>query len=510
MPTRRRFLQTAGLGSALFGLGDLSFLSNLPRVSADEAKLSPELVRFSPEIEPLVRLLEEAPRESLIEKVAARIHEGTTYQEVLAALLLAGVRNIQPRPSVGFKFHAVLVVNSAHLASLGSPDEDRWLPIFWAIDHFKDSQADEARQSGWRMPPVEESRVPAPHKARQAFIEAMESWDAEAADAAVAGLVRTAGTNELFELFCRYGGRDYRSIGHKAIFVANSWRTLNCIGWQYAEPVLRSLAHALVNHTGDSNPAKSNHVADQPWRRNQELMGKLPENWQSGKVSSSATQQLLSTLHSGTSDEACDQAVELLKAGVSPRSVWDAILVGSGELLARQPGIIGLHSLTTANAFRYAYDTSGDDDTRKLLLLQCCAFLPMFRGSAAGRGNIQDWKVTQLEAAGTEDAGADEALKEIFADVSGKKMQAASKVLGYLDAGQSAEALIDAARRLTFLKGSNAHDYKFSSAVLEDFGHVTAEWRNRYMATCVFNLRGSGDRDNRLIQRTRSAFEGTT
>jgi hypothetical protein len=34
---------------------------------------------------------------------------------VLAALLLAGVRNIQPRP-VGFKFHAVLVVNSAHLA----------------------------------------------------------------------------------------------------------------------------------------------------------------------------------------------------------------------------------------------------------------------------------------------------------------------------------------------------------------------------------------------------------
>jgi hypothetical protein len=32
--------------------------------------------------------------------------------------LLAGVRNIEPRPSVGFKFHAVLVVNPVHLASL--------------------------------------------------------------------------------------------------------------------------------------------------------------------------------------------------------------------------------------------------------------------------------------------------------------------------------------------------------------------------------------------------------
>ena len=64
-----------------------------------------------------------------------------------APVLLAGVRNVQPRP-VGFKFHAVLVVNSAHLASQASPDTDRWLPIFWALDYFKDAQARTARESG--------------------------------------------------------------------------------------------------------------------------------------------------------------------------------------------------------------------------------------------------------------------------------------------------------------------------------------------------------------------------
>ena len=79
---------------------------------------------------------------------------------MLAALLLAGVRNVQPRPSVGFKFHAVLVVNSAHLASLGSPDTDRWLPIFWALDHFKSSQAQDVREGNWTMGPVDESAVP--------------------------------------------------------------------------------------------------------------------------------------------------------------------------------------------------------------------------------------------------------------------------------------------------------------------------------------------------------------
>ena len=116
---RRRFLGATAAGSALCGLGDLGFLSRLGAVSAAEAVVDPKVVRLEPEIEPLVRLLEETPRDKLLEEVAARIKNGLCYRDVVAALLLAGVRNVQPRPSVGHKFHAVLVVNSAHLASLG-------------------------------------------------------------------------------------------------------------------------------------------------------------------------------------------------------------------------------------------------------------------------------------------------------------------------------------------------------------------------------------------------------
>src|SRR5262249_41863456 len=157
---RRQFLRASATGGALLGLGDLGFLAQLRPVSADEATLDPKVVRFSPEIEPLVRLLEDTPRERLLEEVAARIHKGASYREVLAALLLAGVRNVQPRPSVGHKFHAVLVVNSAHLASLGSPDTDRWLPIFWALDYFKSSQAQDVREGNWTMAPVSDSKLP--------------------------------------------------------------------------------------------------------------------------------------------------------------------------------------------------------------------------------------------------------------------------------------------------------------------------------------------------------------
>src|SRR2546428_13776572 len=107
------------------------------------------------------------------------------------------------------------------------------------------------------MGPGEESAVPPSHKAKAAFIEAMDRWDEAAADAAITGLARTAGAHELFEIFCRYGARDFRDIGHKAIYVSNSWRTLQAIGWQHAEPVLRSLAYALLAPDADDNPAKA-------------------------------------------------------------------------------------------------------------------------------------------------------------------------------------------------------------------------------------------------------------
>src|SRR3989442_6537804 len=146
LTTRRQFLKTAAVAGAAAGLGDFSFLRCLPRVAAEEAEVDSKMVRFHPDIEPLVRFLEETPRERLLEEVAFRIHHGLTYRELLAALLLAGVRNIQP-PPVGFKIHAVLVVNSAHVASISSPASDRLLPIFLALDYFKSAPAHGARET---------------------------------------------------------------------------------------------------------------------------------------------------------------------------------------------------------------------------------------------------------------------------------------------------------------------------------------------------------------------------
>src|SRR4030095_15306299 len=441
-------------------------------------------------VEPLVRLLEDTPRERLLEEVGARIKRGTTYREILTALQLAGVRNIQPRP-VGFKFHAVLVINSAHLASQNSPDQDRWLPIFWALDQFKVSQARDTQEGNWTMSALDEAAVPASGQARRTFIHAMENWDEAKADVAVAGLARSVGAQEAFDLFCRFGARDFRDIGHKAIYVANSWRTLQNIGWQHAEPVLRSLAYALLEHEGD-NPAQRDGDADRAGRKNLERLREIRADWQTGKASSDATNEMLTALRTGSPDDATAKVVDLLHRSVAPQSLWDAMFQAASEMLMRKPGILTLHSCTSTNALHFAHGQTFNDETRRFLLLQNAAFIPMFRDRAGARDGIAIDQLEPLEPKA-------EALEDIFADVTADKMSAARKTLAYLSSTREPKPFIDAAQRMIYLKGTDSHDYKFSSAVLEDYFHLSATVRNRFLAASVYWLKGSGAGDSPLV-----------
>jgi hypothetical protein len=502
--TRRTALKSAGIASAAFGLNGLGFLSKLEPLSAAETRLPSGSVQFHPEVEPLVRLLEETPRDRVLEEVAAKIKRGTSYREILAALFLAGIRNVQPRPSVGFKFHAVLVVNSAHIASMDSPDEHRWLPIFWAIDYFKSAQGQDEREGNWTMSAVDESKVPSAEQARKRFIEAMDAWDEPQADAAAAGLARAAGSQEVYELLFRYGVRDFRSIGHKAIYVANSWRTLAAIGGEHAEPIVRSLSYALQmrdGQRGDDLPA------ERPWKRNLELAAKFPDNWRDGKADDSATLELLATIRNEGDQQACDNVASLIGRGISPQSIWDALFLAAGELLVRQPDIAALHAVTSTNAIRFAYETAADDHTRRMLLLQNAAFLPQFRRSSAMQN--KDFQIDKLEPVALEKgAGQSDnaAFEELFGTISNNRLQAAGKVMAYLQDHENAKPFIDAARVLVFRKGDDSHDYKFSSAVLEDYRRVSPQWRNRYLASSVFKLQGAAQADNGVVERTRAAL----
>src|SRR5688572_3076385 len=119
-------------------------------VHRSDAEVTPDIARFAPEIEPLVELIERTPREKCAAMAAEQLRKGVSYRQFMAALFLAGIRNVNPRPP-GFALHAVFVIHSAHLISLEAPADSRLLPLFYALDVFKASQERDARQNDFVM-----------------------------------------------------------------------------------------------------------------------------------------------------------------------------------------------------------------------------------------------------------------------------------------------------------------------------------------------------------------------
>src|SRR5262249_44279396 len=162
---------------------------------------------------------------------------------------------------------------------------------------------------------------------------------------------------------------------------------------------------------------------------------------------------------------------------------WDALFLMAGELLMRYPGIVGIHCVTSVNALHYGYQTSGNDETRRMLMLQCAAFLTMFRNTLERGKATNNLRVEALQPIAMKATGA-EAMEEIFSHLPKDRVMAARKTMGYLAAAgpNGPQTLMAAARRLVFNKGNDSHDYKFSSAALEDFYNTTPTWRTRYLA----------------------------
>ena len=491
---RRRFLQAAsaiGLGA---GLGDWAGLGRITPASGAEMAVGPDAVRFRPEIEPVVRWIEDVPRDRAPEEAIARMKAGLSYRDLLSAVFLAGIRNVQPRP-VGFKFHAVLVINSAHLLGQAAAPDERLLPLLWAIDNFKGSQARDVQEGDWTLAKVDESAIPTPDHAQKAFAEAMDRWDVAAADTAAAGLARSTGAAATMEPFWRYAVRDQRDIGHKAIFAAQCWRTLQAIGWQHAEPVLRSLAYGMLDLGGDKRP-----VAVGPYEANLAHAAKVRGDWQRGTPDPAATVGLLDTFRSASPEAASAEALALLNRGVAPDSIWDAVILAGNELLMRDPGIVSLHAVTAANALHFIYGASGDDTTRRLALLQAAGWIPLYR-----RKPKNDVRVDALGPIAPEGQG-DEAIADLFATIGDDRIKAAAKTVGYLESGGSADLVFAAARRMIFHKGKDSHDYKYGAAAWEECLLASdPRWRAPLASAMMAYLPGTKTPDSPLMNRARAA-----
>lgn len=513
MTTRREFL-ARGAACGLLGA------TGLPVVRAREAE---PIVRLHPGIEPLVRLVERTPRKKCVGMFADQVRQGVPYRELLASLFLAGIRNVNPQPP-GFKFHCVFVINAAHQVSLDLPADQRLLPLFWALDNFKASQQKDVQEGDFRLRPVR-GRLPSPEKAWGEFDQAMTDWDEERADRAIVALVRHVGAHQIIESLWRYGARDYRNIGHKAIFVANTWQTLQTIGWRHAEASLRSLVLGLLDF-GKSERVNKYAFADQTFLANDLFVNKLwpigsdrelPANWsphwsqpgsQPGQVN-----ELLALLRKESPLVCCQHVRDGLGRGhFRAQAAWDAVHLLAGELMMRQPGIYGIHTVTSANALHTAFQLAARPGNRLLMLLQAVGWMVQFRefmsGARGGLNGADIFKVASAEV--PEDPH--QAIASVLADVGQSAPAAAAKARGLAErAAESGRSdwlddFASAARQHLVRKAGDAHDYKYAMAVFADLQRVSPLYRPQMLSTAAYYLKGSRQPDSPVVTQALEAL----
>src|SRR5262245_61782811 len=73
---RRQFLQAAA-GTASLCLADFHSLSGLAAMAVEQPA---EKIRFGPDVEPIVRLMEETPREDCVRVFVAELQRGLPYR----------------------------------------------------------------------------------------------------------------------------------------------------------------------------------------------------------------------------------------------------------------------------------------------------------------------------------------------------------------------------------------------------------------------------------------------
>ena len=478
-----------------------------------DAQVTPEILKFRPEIEPLVSLIERAPREQCAAMAVEQLRRGVSYRQLLAALFLAGIRNVNPRPP-GFAMHCVFVIHSAHLISLEAPADSRLLPLFYALDNFKTAQERDARQpSGDYTMRAIGGRLPAAERAAAELTAALEAWEPERAERAVVTLARHRSAGEVFEMLWRYGARDYRNIGHKAIYVANAFRTLQAIGWQHAEPVLRSLVLALLDF-GREQQVNGYAVDDQCYggnlKRLKETFSRLSDAWVAEQPDPDATRSILGVIRESTPEEACaDVASRLVKGKAGAGAIWDAAHLAGAELrmrCGRPAAIVGIHAVTAVNGLRHAYLAASDPQTRFLLLLQGVGWMGQFRKFAESRQDgLRAFPITNLEPS-TEAAPLDRALQETFAGIPSDLDASAARALRLARELPSRQAFLSAALRLTLAKADEVHYYKYLAALVEDIPLVSPDWQPHLAAAAVYYTKGANDPEPLPMKRAREAL----
>ena len=488
MRTRREFLADVGRGMlvASVGFGAAVDIGLLPA----RAEEGPERLRFG-RLEPLVSMLAQTPADRLLPILHAKLAEGVSLRDLVAAGALANARAFGGEDYIGF--HTLMALAPAYHMSEELPPSHQALPVFKVL--YRNSNRIQERGGDDTLHPVRPAPLPEGREGGEVLRDAVRGKDLDRAEGTFAALARGSADDAFNQLLIAV--QDSQEV-HRVVLPYRAWDLLGIIGKEEAHTLLRQSVRYCVKSEKGSPPERS--------RESRELLPRLLDQYRllsrpagTRAAEDGGVEKMVHTIFSSRPAQAAEAVAAALAEGMAPDALGEAISLVANQLVLRdhgrrenevQPGkplgsvhgdSIGVHASDSANAWRNTARVSNHRNTVASLILGA---YQVSLDSVERGGDFQNWEphplAAELEKVRAKDgtallAEAEAAIRE------NNQARAAAVVHRYGAEGHPPREVFSLLLRYAVSEDGSLHAEKYYRTVSEEFQTTRPAFRWRQL-----------------------------
>lgn len=424
-----------------------------------------------PGIDELVERLRDAHADELFDVAARAVADGFDRGGLLAAVFLAGLSDVSPG-RIGGPLHCVFMVESVFRLSEAAAADEAWILAFWALDDYRRNR-DRAR---WSLPPAPDPLPGSLASIRAELARGLEEADAKRAERALLGLLRQTDRDACFQALRPWTYGSFEGLGHRPIYAAQAQRCLERMPERHARTALRALVLALA---GGDRPEDR-----RLWNRAEALAHELPPDWSRNREAPAESLVIARELCAADPDSARAGVLAHLRAGLGPRTLWDALRLAAADLLLRRPEperAFPVHTVTELEALCFAAERAADGEDAGRCLLHAAGWLAAVR--AATLDNNGPYRAGPHLEDLIEETAADAAPELLEQGLTERDPASIARALSARP--ELASDYVAGLRRGLARAGRQDHQHKLAAATVEQAARTEPRWRPFVLAPAV-------------------------
>jgi hypothetical protein len=491
LSNRREFLAEVGRGMLVASVG-YATASDLGLAKGFAAE-TPQALDFGP-LEPLVCFMQETSADKLLPALSGKLKAGESLQRLVAAAALANARTFGGEDYIGF--HTMMALAPAFHMSAELPAALKALPIFKVLYRNTNHIQEQGGRKSEVLHAVESATAINNGAGAQVLRDAVRRKDVAAAEAAFAGMAKSASPDELLNQLL-FTVEDHTEV-HRVVLPYRAWDLMDLIGKDQAHTLLRQSVRYCVK--AESWPISASGGDPRELLPKLLEQHKLLERSPGTRAAEDAwVDQLSQTIFKSSPEDAASAAADALAEGFLPSAIGEAISLAANQLLLRDVGrppreesigappgsvhgaSVGVHACDSACAWRNLARVSNARNTFACIILGA---YQVARDRGARGDDFFKWEPLptkhHLNAIKAKDAPgllseADEAIRQ---NMQG---HAAAITQRYGELNFEARPLFDLLLRYAVSEDGSLHAEKFYRTVSEEFASTRPALRWRHL-----------------------------